>query len=70
VSISGNDGEYVEGVWTAEDGVIDWKSDSYHSMSKHVMWQADEMMFELNYTGTYLTMNTLIEIAESIEKVP
>jgi hypothetical protein len=70
VSISGNDGEYVEGVWTAEDGVIEWKSDSYHSMSKHVMWQADEMMFELNYTGTYLTMNTLIEIAESIEKVP
>lgn len=70
VSINGVDGEYVEGVWTLEDGEVIWKSFSYYTMMKHLIWQTDEMVFELNYMGNTLIKMDLIEIAERVEMVP
>jgi hypothetical protein len=70
VSINGAYGEYVEGVWTGEDGEAVWKSYSYYTTLKHLIWQTDEMIFELNYMGSFLNKMDLIEIAESVKIVP
>lgn len=66
VSINGIEGEYVEGVWTLEDGAAVWKSYSYYTMMKHLIWQTDEMTFELSYMGNTLTKKDLVAIAESV----
>lgn len=66
VSINGIEGEYVEGVWTLEDGAVVWKSYSYYTVMKHMIWQTDEMTFELSYMGNTLTKKDLIAIAESV----
>lgn len=70
VSINGAYGEYVEGVWTGEDGESVWKSYSYFTTLKHLIWQTDEMIFELNYMGSFLNKMDLIEIAESVRLTP
>ncbi len=66
VSINGADGEYVEGVWTLEDGAAVWKSYSDYTVMKHLIWQTDEMIFELSYMGNTLTKTDMIAIAESV----
>ena len=66
VSINGVEGEYVEGVWTLEDGEAVWKSYSYYLVMKNLIWQTDEMIFELGYMGNHLTKMDLIGIAESV----
>jgi hypothetical protein len=66
VSINGFEGEYVEGVWTWEDGEVVWKSFSHYLALKHLIWQTDEMIFEVNYMGYHLNKMDLIEIAESV----
>lgn len=70
VEINGAYGEYVEGVWTGEDGVAVWKSYSYYTIMKHLIWQTDEMIFELNYMGNALTKVDLVDIAESVGLTP
>ncbi|MCB2214341.1 DUF4367 domain-containing protein [bacterium] len=70
VSIQGADGEYVEGVWTLEDGEVVWKSYSYYTIMKSLIWQTDEMIFELNFMGNTLTKMDLVEIADSVNLTP
>jgi len=67
VSINGEYGEYVEGVWTLEDGEAVWKSYSYFTSLKHLIWEADGMIFELSYMGNLLMEDDLIEIAETVQ---
>jgi hypothetical protein len=56
----------VEGVWTWEDGDVVWKSFSHYLAMKHLIWQTDDMIFEVNYMGYHLNKMDLIEIAESV----
>lgn len=67
VMINGVKGEYVEGVWTLEDGEVIWKSYSEHSWMKTLIWQADGMIFNLNYFGNDLLKDDLVVIAESVQ---
>lgn len=67
VTINGVKGEYVEGVWTLEDGEVIWKSYSEHRLMKTLIWQADGMIFNLSYFGDSLLKDDLVVIAESIQ---
>ena len=67
VTINGVKGEYVEGVWTLEDGEVVWKSFSDHRWMKTLIWQADGMIFNLSYFGNDLLWNDLVVIAESVQ---
>lgn len=66
VSILGNAGEYVEGVWKLTDQGPIWESDPY---MKTLRWQANGMAFELGFMGPpdVLSLEDLIEIAESLQ---
>lgn len=66
VSILGNDGEYVEGVWKLTDQGPIWESDPYQ---KTLRWQANGMAFELGFMGPpdLLSLNDMIQIAESLQ---
>ncbi|TLN18936.1 hypothetical protein FDZ74_06440 [bacterium] len=66
VSILGNDGEYVEGVWKLTDQGPVWESDPY---LKTMRWQANGMAFELLFMGPpdVLSPEDLIAIAESLQ---
>lgn len=66
VSINGVEGEYVEGVWTLDDGAAVWKSYSYYTVMKRLIWQTDEMTFELSYMGNTLVKKDIIAVAESV----
>ena len=56
----------MEGVWTLRDGEAVWKSYSDNLIMKHLIWQTDEMIFEVSYMGNHLTKMDLIAIAESV----
>lgn len=66
VSILGNDGEYVEGVWKLTDQGPVWESDPY---LKTMRWQANGMAFQLLYMGPpdTLSIGDMLAIAESIQ---
>lgn len=66
ISINGIEGEYVEGVWTLQDGEAVWKYYSDNLVMQHLIWQTDETIFDVSYRGAHLTKADLIAIAESI----
>jgi hypothetical protein len=64
IQIGGVTGEYVEGVWKADNsGVWKWESDSY---IKTLRWQINDIACEIQYFGLELEQADLIAIAGSI----
>ena len=71
VSINGDHGEYVVGVWqlVEEDGVWvdekEWINDPYQQM---LIWQVDGMAYQIVYTGfpSYMVKADLVAVAESV----
>ena len=67
VSINGVRGEYVEGLWILEDGEAIWKGFSYYTQVKNLIWQTDDMTYNLTaYENSHLFKKDLVAIAESV----
>lgn len=66
VSIDGNYGEYVVGVWKLTDDGPVWEPDPYLQTMR---WQEDGMAFEMLYMGDpeMLSMEDMVAIAESMK---
>jgi hypothetical protein len=58
-------GEYIEGVWKADDsGVWKWTPDPY---VRTLRWQNGDLALELQYFGLDVGRDELIEVAESMK---
>jgi hypothetical protein len=64
VQVGNVTGHYVEGWWSPAGGSWVWVQ---MDVVKTLRWQADGMAFELQYTGSALSMADLITIAESLK---
>jgi hypothetical protein len=65
IPIGNVSGEYVEGVWKADDnGVWQWVPDPY---VKTLRWQKGDLALELQYFGIEVGKADLIAIAESMK---